>query len=53
MLMAAQGQVAALERTCRPRIVFYWDSVPNPDTPCGLYVLYVFAGANTRTRPVV
>ena len=36
MLMAAQGQGAALERTCRPPIVFYWDSVPNPDTPCGL-----------------
>ena len=34
-------------------LLFYWDSVPNPDTPCGLYVLHVFAVANTRTRPVV
>ena len=33
--------------------LFYWDSVPNPDTPCGLCVLHVFAVANTRTRPVV
>ena len=34
-------------------LLFYWDFVPNPDTPCGLYVLHVFAVANTRTRPVV
>ena len=34
-------------------LLFYWDSVPNPDTPCGLCVLHVFAVANTRTRPVV
>ncbi len=33
--------------------VLHWDSVPNPDTPCGLCVLHVFAVANTRTRPVV
>ena len=33
--------------------VFHWDSVPNPDAPRGLYVLHVFALANTRTRPVV
>ena len=33
--------------------LFYRDSVPNPDTPCGLCVLHVFAVANTRTRPVV
>ena len=26
---------------------------PTLDVLCGLYVLYVFAGANTRTRPVV
>ena len=32
-------------------LLFYWDSVPNPDTPCGLCVLHVFAVANTR--PVV
>ena len=32
---------------------FYWDSVPNPDAPRGLFVLHVFAAANTRTRPVV
>ena len=24
-------------------LLLYWDSVPNPDTPCGLYVLHVFA----------
>ena len=34
-------------------LVFYWDSVPNPDAPRGLFVLYVFAAANTRTRSVV
>ena len=34
-------------------LVFYWDSVPNPDAPRGLFVLHVFAAANTRTRPVV
>ena len=34
-------------------LCFHWDSVPNPDTPCGLCVLHVFAVANTRTRPVV
>ena len=34
-------------------LLFYWDSVPNPDTPCGLYVLHIFAVANTRTRSVV
>ena len=31
-------------------LLFYWDSVPNPDAPRGLYVLHVFAVANTRTR---
>ena len=36
-----------------PCYLFYWDPVPNPDTPCGLCVLHVFAAANTRTRPVV
>ena len=41
--------------TCEDQALgfFHWDSVPNPDTPCGLYVLHVFAKANTRTRPVV
>ena len=34
-------------------VVFHWDSVPNPDAPRGLFVLHVFAAANTRTRPVV
>ena len=34
-------------------LLFYWDSVPNPDAPRGLCVLHVFAVANTRTRPVV
>ena len=34
-------------------LVFYWDSVPNPDAPRGLFVLHVFAAANTRTRSVV
>ena len=31
-------------------LLFYWDSVPNPDAPRGLCVLHVFAVANTRTR---
>ena len=39
-------------RTCLSQFL-HWDSVPNPDTPCGLCVLHVFAVANTRTRPVV
>ena len=33
-----------------PTLLFYWDSVPNPDAPRGLCVLHVFAVANTRTR---
>ena len=31
-------------------LLFYWDSVPNPDAPRGLCVLHVFVVANTRTR---
>ena len=52
-------EVSEAEQPHRPLIsipltlLFYWDSVPNPDTPCGLCVLHVFAVANTRTRPVV
>ena len=52
-------EVSEAEQLHRPLIsipltlLFYWDSVPNPDTPCGLCVLHVFAVANTRTRPVV
>ena len=34
-------------------LAFHWDSVPNPDAPRGLFILHVFAAANTRTRPVV
>ena len=44
---------AVLRPASDDALLFYWDSVPNPDTPCGLYVLHVFAVANTRTRPVV
>ena len=52
-------EVSEAEQPHRPLILipltllFYWDFVPNPDTPCGLCVLHVFAVANTRTRPVV
>ena len=52
-------EVSEAEQPHRPLIsiplthVLHWDSVPNPDTPCGLCVLHVFAVANTRTRPVV
>ena len=31
-------------------LFFHRDSVPNPDAPRGLFVLHVFAVANTRTR---
>ena len=44
---------AVLRPASDDALLFYWDSVPNPDTPCGLCVLHVFAVANTRTRPVV
>ena len=53
MWQAARLPLWGLAYLNPPNYVLHWDSVPNPDTPCGLCVLHVFAVANTRTRPVV